>query len=152
MSSGIPQAYHVLSSTSVSAFLTTQGMFLMLRHLKRALIKFLRLVASHILRCDGNPTVEIFTNSRAGKLLLLLRFRYKYTFKLIFLNYLCIQDLLHTYVESANLSHSLMSLQKPIRGHFPHSCKFIQTFQIFITFLSLCLSSFTFFPDSLQLF
>ena len=152
MSSGVPQAYHILSSASVDAFLTAQGMFLMLRHLERALIKFLRLVASHVLQCNGNPTVEIFTNLRAGKLPLLLRFGYKYPFKSIFPNYLCIQELLRTYVESANFSHSLMSFQKPIRGHFPHSCKFFKTFQIFFTFLSLCLSSFAFFPDSLQLF
>ena len=152
MSLGIPQAYHILSSANVSAFLTTQGMFLTLQYLERALIKFLRLVASHVLRCNGNPTVEIFTSSRVGKLPLLLRFGYKYPFKSICPYYLCIQELLCTYVESANFSHSLASLQKLIRGHFPHSCKFLQTFQIFFTFLSLCLSSFAFFPYSLQLF
>ena len=135
-----------MSSADVSAFLTAQGVFLTLRYLGCALIKFLRLVASHVLRCDGNPIVEIFANSRAGKLPLLLRFGYKYPFKLICPNYLCIQELLRTYVEFANFSHSLVSLQELVRGHFPHSCKFLQNFQIFFTFLSLCLSSFTLFP------
>ena len=117
-------------------------MFLTLWYLEHALIKFLRLFASHALQCDGNPTVGIFARSRVGKLPLLLRFGYKYPFKSICPNYLCIQELLHTYVEYANFPHSLVSLQKLVRGHFPHSCKFLQTFQIFFIFLSLCLSSF----------
>ena len=45
MSLGVPQAYHVLSSASICAFLTAQDMFLMLWHLERTRIKFLRLVA-----------------------------------------------------------------------------------------------------------
>ena len=122
-------------------------MFLTLRYLERALIKFLRLVASHVLRYDGNPTVEIFASSRVGKLPLLFRFEYKYPFKSICPNYLCIQELLRTYVESANFSQSLVSLQKLVRGHFPRSCKFLQTFQIFFTFLSLRLSSFALFSQ-----
>ena len=43
--------------------LTAQGMLLTLRHLEHALIKFLQLAISHILRCDGNPTVEIFLST-----------------------------------------------------------------------------------------
>ena len=38
MSLGIPQAYYVLSSAGISAFLTAQGMLLKLRHLERALL------------------------------------------------------------------------------------------------------------------
>ena len=67
MSLGIPQAYYVLSSAGVSAFLTAQGMLLKLRHLEHALIKFLRLVALHVLWCDGNPTVEVFYQLTSGK-------------------------------------------------------------------------------------
>ena len=67
MSSGVPQAYHVLSSVDANAFLIAQGIFLMLQHLERALIKFLQLVASHVLWCDGNPTVEVFYQLTSGK-------------------------------------------------------------------------------------
>ena len=63
MSSGVSKACHVLSSAGVSAFLTAQGMFLMLRHLERTVIKFLWLVVSHVLRRNGDPTVEIFSKS-----------------------------------------------------------------------------------------
>ena len=132
MSSSV--ACYVLSSTGVSAFLTVQGMFLTLRYLEHALIKFLRLVVPHVLRRDGDPTVEIFSKSWAGKLPLLLRFGYKYPFKSICPNYLCIQELLRTYVESTNPSHSLVSLQKPVRGHFPHPCKLFPNFSNFLYF------------------
>ena len=52
---------------------------------------------------------RFFINSRAGKLPLLSQFGYKYPFKSIRPNYLCIQELLRTYVELANsLTHSCL--------------------------------------------
>ena len=85
-------------------------MLLALRHLERAFIKFLWLAVSHVLWCDGNPTMEIFfIDLQAGKLPLLSRFGYKYSFKSICPNYFCIQELLRTYVGPANsLTHSCL--------------------------------------------
>ena len=110
MSLGIPQAYYVLSSAGVSAFLTAQGMLLTLQHLERAFIKFLRLLPPTFYGVMAIQRWRFFTNLRARKLPLLSRFGYKYPFKSICPNYLCIQELLRTYVESTNLSHSLVSL------------------------------------------
>ena len=123
-----------MSSTDVSAFLTAQGMFLTLRHLEHAFIKFLRLVVPHVLLRDDDPTMEIFSKSWAGKLPLLLWFGNKYPFKSICPNYLCIQELMRTQVESTNPSHSLVSLQKPVQGHFPYPCKLFPNFSNFLYF------------------
>ena len=109
MSSGIPYAYHVLSSAGVSAFLTAQGMLLTLQHLERAFIKFLRLLPPTFYGVMAIQRWRFFTNSRARKLLLLCRFGYKYPFKSICPNYLCIQELLrHTLNLPIFLTHSCL--------------------------------------------
>ena len=143
MSSDVPQAYHVLSSAGVSAFLTTQGMFLTLQYLECALIKFLWLATPHVLRRNGDPTVEIFPthereNSRCyfnlginthlnqfAQITFAFKSSCTHTLNLpIFLTHLCLFKSL-----SENTFLILVS--------------FFQTFQISFTFLSLCLSSFT---------
>ena len=142
MSSGIPQAYHVLSSIGVSAFLIAQGMLLMLRHLKRTLIKFMRLVAPTFYgamaiqwwrffptherensRCYFNLGINTHLNQFA-QITFAFKSSYAYTLNLpIFLTHSCL----------------FKSLSKDT---FLILISFFQTFQIFFTFLSLCFSSF----------
>ena len=87
-------------------------------------------------------------NSRAGKLPLLSRFGYKYPFKSICPNYLCIQELLRTYVEPTNfLTHSCLfkSLSEDTfltLASFPKLFKFS-----LLSFLCIFLPS-PFFPTS----
>ena len=52
-------ACQVLSFASARAFLLVQGLSLVLRYTGRALIKFGRLWAPHVQRCDGNLTMGI---------------------------------------------------------------------------------------------
>ena len=52
-------ACQVLSSASARASSLVQGLFLVLWYTERALIKFWRLCAPYIQRCDGNLTVGI---------------------------------------------------------------------------------------------
>ena len=52
-------ACQVLSSASARASLLVQGLSLVFRYTKRTLIKFWRLCAPHVQRCDGNLAVGI---------------------------------------------------------------------------------------------
>ena len=59
-------ACQVLSSINARAFSLVQGVFLVLRYTEHALIKFWRLCAPHVQRCDGNLTVGISLTLWAG--------------------------------------------------------------------------------------
>ena len=91
---------------------------------------------------------RFFSNSRVGKLLLLSRFGYKYPFKSIRPNHLCIQELLCIYVEPANfltyscLFKSLFEDTFFILVSFPKLFKFS-----LLSFLCVFLPS-PFFPTS----
>ena len=58
--------HHVLSSASISAFLTAQGMLLTLRSLECAFIKFLLLFVPYVLCCDVDRTAKNPVGMGAG--------------------------------------------------------------------------------------
>ena len=60
-------ACQVLSSVNARVFSLVQGTFLVLQYTERALIKFWRLGAPHVQRCDGNLTVGISLTLWVGK-------------------------------------------------------------------------------------
>ena len=60
-------ACQVLSSISARAFSLVQGTFLALQYTECVFIKFWRLYAPHVRRCDGNPTVGTSLAFMGGK-------------------------------------------------------------------------------------
>ena len=54
------------TSDCEDAFLTAQGMLLVLRHSRHVFIKFLRLSVPYVLRHDTNPMIKDFAGNRAG--------------------------------------------------------------------------------------
>ena len=58
--------HHVLSSASISAFLTAQGTLLTLRNLECAFIKFLLLFVPYVLCCDVDRTAKNPVGMGAG--------------------------------------------------------------------------------------
>ena len=61
-------ACQVLSSVSARAFSLVQGTFLALRYMGHVLIKFWRLCAPYVRRCNGNLTVGISLAFMGGKI------------------------------------------------------------------------------------
>ena len=87
-------------------------------------------------------------NSRAGKLPLLSWFGYKYPFKSIRPNYLCIQELLRTYVELANFLTHLCLFKSLFEDTFLVLIGFPKLFKFsLLSFLYVFLPS-PFFPTS----
>ena len=75
-------ACQVLSSISARAFSLVQGTFLALRYTERALIKFWRLCAPYVRRCDGNSSVGTSLAFMGGKTrTVIFNLRYKYPFE-----------------------------------------------------------------------
>ena len=68
-----PCSSHV-TFNCVDAFLTTQDMLLMLRHMRRAFIEFLWLYVPYDLRCDADPTAEELARTWTGIFLLVTLF------------------------------------------------------------------------------
>ena len=64
--SGMIWVRRVLSSASISAFLTAQGTLLMLRSLECAFIKFLLLFVPYVLCCDVDRTAKNPVGMGAG--------------------------------------------------------------------------------------
>ena len=75
-------ACQVLSFVSARAFSLVQGTFLALWYAECILIKFWRLCAPHVRRCDGNPTVGVSLAFMGGKTrAVYFNGRYKYPFE-----------------------------------------------------------------------
>ena len=138
-----------------------QSLFACLRHVPgasmymgRVLIKFWQFCAPHVRRCDGNPTVGISLAYGQENLYGYFNWRYKYPFEPICLFTFTLKSscthILNLVKSSAKLT-SPFQHKKPVRGAFPHFCKFSPLsnsyflyskflFLSFLSFLRLSLS------------
>ena len=111
-------ACQVLSSVNARVFSLVQGTFLVLQYTERALIKFWRLCAPHIQRCDGNLTVGISLTLWAGKPTQLFLIGGINTNLNRFASLLYTQEFLRTYPEFSQISnqtHVSFQHKKPIQ-------------------------------------
>ena len=122
-------ACQVLSSVSARAFSLVQGTFLALRYTERTFIKFLRLYAPHIRRCDDDPTVGTSLTFIGGKTrTVIFNWRYKYSSKPI---------RLFTFILKSSCTYILNPVKFSAKLMFLFSIKSMskELFLIFVSFL-----------------
>ena len=121
----------------------------------RVLIKFWRLCAPHIRWYDGNPTVGISLAFMGGKIRVVILIGGINTHLNQSIPLLLHSRVLGTYPESSQVfSQTYVSFQhkKPIRGAFPHFCKFSSLSNLyFLSSKFLLLLSLSFLRPSLSL-